>query len=326
MLLSLICAVLIESSAAQAAVYKCLDAKQNVVYRDKPCQDLTSVKLPPALSQMASEEEHLHMLWKARKESGGIFLLGALNYGSRDMYPLPDAIMDAFSESQVLVMMINLNSQALATIKSNLQSKGTYTDESVLKDHIKPITLNRLLDLVKTFNIPEETVLSQKPWMAALTLRDYAAKQVGFNEEFDINKTFTQAAGTLKPIIKVDFSEEQIKSYEQATENEQEQMLLMALDEAEDQTERFKSLEKAWQQGDLEEMRVLFRGGVNLYSEVQKVLNSYAERQNEAIVKKIEELVADGRTYFVIVDVRTLVGDQNLRELLEAKGFQLSQL
>ncbi|MGZ8247837.1 TraB/GumN family protein [Methylomagnum sp.] len=311
----------------QAGVYKCLDANNKVFYQDKPCKELTSTGLPPALAKLAPAENRPMLLWKLTQPNRALYLMGSLNYGAADMYPLPESVMDAFTESKVLVVSKELDAGTdPAAAGGFLVAKGSYTDGSSLSNHIKPVTWQKTVELAKSLNLTEESINSLRPWMAALRLKNAALKQARLDDKLSVDKTFVKAGETLKPILELDPLEERIKHYEALTDAEQEQVLIRALYEADLKNEYFKSLVEAWKKGDADALAYSQRHSSDALPKSEKMLQDKNQAQSEAMAEKVAEMVADGRTYFVILDARRLVGEKGIVALLRAKGFQANQL
>lgn len=311
----------------QAGVYKCLDANGKVFYQDKPCKELTSAGLPPALAKLAPAESRPMLMWKLTQQNRTLYLMGSLSYGTTDMYPLPEPVMDAFTESKVLVVAREVDAGIdPAAAGGLLESKGSYTDGSNLQSHIKPITWQKTVELAKSFNISEESLNSMRPWLAALKLKNAALKQAGLDDKLSVDKTFIKAGETLKPILELDPLEERIKSYETLTDAEQEQMLIRALYEADNKNGYFKSMVDFWKKGDGDALAYSLNRNAGAVSKSEKLLQDKNQAQSEAMADKVAEMSADGRTYFVIVDAKRLVGDKGIVALLKAKGFNASQL
>jgi uncharacterized protein YbaP (TraB family) len=312
---------------AVSGVYKCLDQNGKTFYQDKPCQELTSAGLSPALAKLAPDENRPHLLWKLSSGEKNVFLLGSVGYGTSDMYPLPESLMDAFTGSNVLVIANEIDAGGdAAAKKAEVVAKGSYSDGSTLQSHVKPATWQRVLDLAKTLNISEETISSQRPWMAALTLKSAALKQAGFDDKLSIDKTFIKAAETLKPVIEIDSFENQVKLYEQMPDAEQEQILLRAIYEADNKNEYFKLLIDAWKKGDADSVDITVRRVLDSLPKSEKSWEDKRNARNEAIADKISEMAADGRIYFIIVDAKQVAGEKGILALLQAKGFKASQL
>jgi len=218
-------------STVFADVYKCLDQRNKVFYQDRPCQELTSAQLPPGLSQLAPDDNNLHFLWKATSARGMVYLMGALPYGASDMYPLPEAITDALSGSDVLIVGADVRALPQTELIPIAANRGAYSDNSDLRDHIKAATWERVLKVSKTLGMAEETILTQKPWMASLSLMNLAARQAGYTQELSIDKTFVKDAQMRKPVLQLDSVDEQVKVLDNFSEIEQEQILLQSLNE-----------------------------------------------------------------------------------------------
>jgi uncharacterized protein YbaP (TraB family) len=309
-----------------ADVYKCLDQKDKVFYQDRPCQELTSAQLPPGLSQLAASDNKPHFLWKATIAEGTVYLMGALPYGASDMYPLPEAITDALSGSDVLIVGADVAALPQAELLPIAANRGAYTDNSDLRDHIKAATWERVLKLSKALGMAEETILTQKPWMASLSLMSLAAKQAGYTQELSIEKGFVKDAQMRKPVLQLDSVDEQAKLLDGLSEIEQEQILLQSLNEIERGDDYFKSMIEAWTSGDSSTVELIVRRRFDSLPASDKLFKLLFTDRSAAMAEKIGELAADGRTYFVVLEAGHLVGEHGLLNLLQSKGFKISQL
>ncbi|CAL1240056.1 TraB/GumN family protein [Candidatus Methylocalor cossyra] len=304
---------------ALADVHKCLDAQRKVIYQDKPCQELTTAELSPALSQLNPEAQHPHLLWKLNSNNKAFYLLASLSFGTNGMYPLPESIMDAFSSSSVLVIANELDNA------DGLPVTGRYADGSTLQSHVKPATWRRTLEVAKALGVAEEALAPQKPWRAALTLKNAAIHKAGYDSQLTLGATFVKAAGSVKPIVELNSLEEQAKHYDGMTDSEQETLLLEALYAADPRTGYFQSLLDAWRQGDGAALVLAARRASNLLPPSQKPATDWEKARNAALAGKIDEMAADGRVYFVVIDAKRVVGEDGILALLQQKGFKAVQ-
>jgi uncharacterized protein YbaP (TraB family) len=312
-------------AVALAGVHKCLDANGKTVYQDRPCQEMTATGLSPALSRLNPEANHPLLLWKLTAADKTIYLMGGLGYGSPDMYPLPEATMDAFAGSSVLVFGNELDAGGEVAGQPAVVAKGAYGGEPGLQDHVKPATWRRAVELAKSLDIKEEALNVQRPWFAALTLKNAALKQAGYDQSLSVSKAFVKAAEALKPVIELDPPEEQVKRYESMPDAQQEQVLLEALQQAEGKGEYFKSLAEAWGKGDADSVGLVTRRIADALPPSQKPSEEWLRSRNQAMADKLGEMAADGRAYFVVLDVRRLVGDKGVLAMLQGKGFKATQ-
>jgi uncharacterized protein YbaP (TraB family) len=322
----LLSALVLTPATALPGVYKCLDQNNKVFYQDKPCKELTSAGLSPALAKLAPDENRQHLLWKAVSGDQTFYLLGSLTFGTADMYPLPESVMDAFTGSAVLVVANELDVGESAAKSPAATAKGHYADGSTLQNHVKPATWEKTLELAKTLNITEEALAPQKPWMAALSLKNAALRQAGYDDKLSVDRTFVKAAETLKPIIEIDSVEDQVKLYDELPDAEQEQILLRALNEADPKSDHFKGLIEAWKKGDSNALEITLSRVLDGLPKADKLLEKKASDRNAALADKIAEMVADRRVYFFVVDAKHLPGDKGILELLRGKGFSFSQI
>jgi uncharacterized protein YbaP (TraB family) len=311
---------------AQAAIHKCLDAHNKVFYQDKPCQELTTANLPPHLEGPGAPSQR-QFLWKATSLStkGEAYLLGSLHFGSKEMYPLPPKITDAFNVAEVLVVEADLqNAQASEAVKK-LMAEAVYPEGVSLEEHVKPGTWRKLMSVAQKLNIPEAKLRQQQPWLAALTITTESLAKSGFDPAMGIDRAFVKDAGAKKPILQLESAEAQIKLLQALTGLEQEQWLLQALLDADKGPALFQEVADAWRKGDAESMDMIVRRSFDSSPTAAKLFQLFFTDRNAAMAKKIEEMTADGRKYFFVVGAGHLGGDQGIVKLLEEKGFRIEQ-
>ncbi|QSA95733.1 TraB/GumN family protein [Methylococcus sp. EFPC2] len=311
---------------AQAGVYKCTDAKNRVFYQDRPCQELNTERLPSHLAQqLGGQDNQRPFLWKTSSEKGTAYLFGSLHFGTQDMYPLPESVAKAFAASDVLVVEADPKNQENGGAAGKIAQAGLYGEGADLEDHVKPATWQKLSSIAKNLGLPEETLHRQKPWLAILTLTGLMYKQAGLSPELGIDQNFIKEAGTRKPILELESVDQQVKLFDALAAQEQEQMLIQSLAEFERGPDLVKSMLDAWRKGDVEAMDIIVRQSFSNDAVSEKLYKLMFSDRNAAMANKLEELMADGRTYFIVVGAGHLGGDQGILKLLENKGYKVTQ-
>lgn len=313
---------------AEAGVYKCLDAQKRVFYRDTPCQDLTTAKLPSHLLQLSGEAETRNFLWKAASEGAGkgaAYLLGSLHFGNQELYPLPVRIMDAYNASDVLVVEANVENTASGEPARKLATAGTYADGSNLENHVKPATWQKTVEAANKVGITEEALRTQKPWMAALSLTAAALKSAGYDQSLGIDQSFIKENGIKKPLLEMESVDQQLTLFDAFSPQDQEQMLLQALQDFNKGPEQFKQIIEAWKSGDVEAMDIVVRQSFDSGATSSKLFKTLFVDRNTAMTNKIDELLGDGRTYFIVIGAGHLGGEQGILKQLEQKGYTVTQ-
>lgn len=308
-----------------AALYRCLDANEKVVYQDRPCQEMTSTRLSPALARMAPAENRQHLFWKLTSDKSTIYLLGSLGFGSDTLYPLPETITDAFAKSQVLVVAPELLNTPRAEADSQAGAANKPATPTPLSAQIKRPVLERLEALASTVGIPEESFLNDKPWQAALTLHERAVKLAGFDSSLTFEKSFIKSAGTAKPIIELDPLDKQIAAIDGLPAVEQEALLVVSLNAADNQAESLKAYAETWKNGDASTAAQATQRAFDSVPNGKNLFERLFIARNEALFNQLLEMAGDGRSYFVIVNAARLSGNRGLLGLFEAKGYTSNQ-
>lgn len=311
------------TATANASVYKCVDAENQIHYQDKPCQESTSTELPASLASMAPKNQESPPFWKISNGTQIFYLLASVAYGSPDMYPLPKYITDKLTASSGLIVLPATDLGEAAAISQASLNSGVYKDSSTLPDHIKPETWSRTLELAKTLNIPEQKLLSQKPWMAGITLKNAALRQAGYDDKLSVDQVLIKASETRKPITTINSIENQVSEYDKLNDAESELILTESLYMADPKNAYFKDLVKAWKSGSEEALMDAEQAVQSLTQKNRKKsADDYANARIQAIADKMVELASDRQTLFLVVDSRILPGNRGILQKLDQKGFQ----
>lgn len=315
---------LLPLAGIQAEIYQCMDAKGRLSFQDRACQDRISAA--PSLARHGSKEIGKHFIWKANSGSKTVYLFGSIHFGSAAMYPLPRPIMTAFEASDALVVEANSLEADSAKSQEALANNGFYADGAGLKDHITLETWENVSQMAAKLDLPLESIANQKPWLASFTLTGHALRQAGFSSEYGIDHFFIQRAQAKKPIIALESVSQQLELLDSFSPMEQEKLLRQTVADLEKGIDYFKAMLTAWKQGDAQAIDVITRGGFDASGEGRQLYKALFADRNAAMMEKLEALLADGKTYFVVVGAGHLVGERGLIELFKAKGFAISQL
>ena len=310
---------------AMGGLYKCVDRQKRTYYQDMPCQEMTAARLPGSLSSMAGKEEVRDFFWKATSGKGTLYLLGSLNFGAQSLFPLQQLLTDALNDSDVVVVEADINTLGIEEMVNLLDGKGRYTDNSKLEDHIKPFTWKKTLELANKLGLTEEDLHPVKPWLAALRLTAQAYNQEGYSAELGIDKSIIRQAQGNKTVMELENVQDQINLLDQFSDQDQEQMLLNALQESNRGHDYHQGIVDAWKKGDVEAMDLIVRQSFDPGQLGLKLFQVFILDRNERMANRLKELANDGRTYFVVVGAGHLGGAKGIIKLLEQKGFAITQ-
>lgn len=311
--------------SAYGKIYQCTDQQGRVTYQGHACRPGLTERRPLSSQSVPAKQTGRHFIWKAESDKGKAYLLGSIHFGSKDMYPLPAPIMNAFADSDALVVEANVAGKKASEGLGGLLQLGLYQDGSTLKDHVSADAWKMLKKTANKLEIPLMLLEKQKPWLVMLTLTGLFMKQHGYSEKLGIDWYFLKQAADQKPVIELESVAQQLNFMDELSAAEQEQMLTQGLRDLEAGGAQFKAMVDAWKNGELDTMDALTRESFDVQPESKGMYQALITGRNEIMANKVRNLTEDGRTYFVVVGAAHLSGQQGMIELLKAKGFKVSQ-
>ena len=287
-------------------------------------------------SALKSENARKHILWKVSDSNSSVYLFGSVHFADSSFYPLDSEITVAFEHSDELGVELDMGDTSVVQKIVELTAQRGLLPEGESLDRILPADVQSSLDsLCMAWYIPLGTFNRYKPWAAAMTLSSVAIARKGFLPEYGIDVYFLRAASERgMPVLSLETVEEQVDAltgegvidslsiyYVKSTLRD-----MLLLDSC------ITMMMRAWKNGDV----AMFRDALELESQPENAMDSLlSEKLNERVytsrnrkmAKKVEGLLASDRKVFIVVGAAHLAGkDENVIDLLRAKGFTVEQL
>lgn len=256
------------------------------------------------------------------EEKPRLYLLGSIHMLDQPLVIGPE-IARAFDRADILALEIDL--QALdqeAMIDMTLRYEMLEWGEK-LEDFVSPETLELLeawLDSASLTSQERAFYYTQRPWALAGTVSTRAFEASGARPELGAEVYFFARAGGRMRIVGLETLDEQVYALSSLSASLQEQMLLRALAEADNEI-RVVQLLEAWKRGDAENLLGFAMGP----EASEELLETILYARNELMVERLSELLAEepDATCFAIVGAAHVVGRLSVVEMLEAQGFTL---
>jgi len=261
-------------------------------------------------------------LWKVEGKGNTSYLFGSIHLGTKEMYPLSETVMNAYSSTDNLVVEIDLKPQDEMKLVPLIQKHGL--NPSVpLEKRLSEKTLSIYKDTCVKRSLPCEQFASLKAWLLSLQLSVMQMQKLGYKEGLGIDKHFLEKAHkSNKNVISLESADFQITMLSSFNQVQQELMLIQSLQATD---EDFAGLFNAWKSGDDNDMMAMFRKDMEKAGakEMYKVI---LDDRNVNMVKKIKQSIAENKTLFVVVGAGHIVGEKGIVSLLKKDGFKLTQL
>lgn len=264
-------------------------------------------------------------LWRVSTLHTTVYLMGSIHLGKPSMYPLDPDIELAFQVSDHLVVEVDIDALDPLQTQQKMLSLGMYADGDSLTDNITPQTLRKLEKRMEGYGLEPSYFTLFKPWFVALSLTVMQIKQLGFDENYGIDKYFLGKARDRMPILEIESLDEQLSLL--AGLPDQELFLEFTLNTLDDTEKMLDVLLKAWQEGDAATMgQIMISQALEKYPQTRPIYEKIFFERNRNMTQKIQEYLEKEGTYFVVVGAGHLVGEKGIVALLKKAGFEVEQL
>lgn len=287
-------------------------------------------------SASKTEGAQKHLLWKVSDSNSSVYLLGSVHFADASFYPLAHEITDAFEHSDELGVELDMSDTSVVKEIVVLSAQRGMLPEGESLDRILPADVQSSLDSIcAAWYIPLGTFNRYRPWAAAMTLSSIAIERKGFNPAYGIDFYFLRAARERGlSILSLETVEEQVDALtgEGVLDSLSIFYMKSTLRDMPLIDSSISMMMRAWKTGDV----VMFRDAMELESQPKDEMDSLLTEEinkrvytlrNRKMAKTVEDLLASDRKVFIVVGAAHLVGkDENVIDLLRAKGFTAEQL
>jgi uncharacterized protein YbaP (TraB family) len=266
------------------------------------------------------------LLWRVdNKETGGqAYLFGSVHFGTKALYPLPDIVEKAYSNSLELVVELDMAAIAPHVAAQTMRQQGRYIDGDSLYQHLDDQTLDQLADACLKLGLPVGPLENLKPWLVAVQLTAAQVRRAGFSDHLGIDRHFIErvkkGAPGPKKLIELETFEQQLSIFTAFSDDQQLNFLQQTLTHFEHGPEQLRQILNAWQTGDAQGLDNIIRQGFDLSESSERFFEVIYGRRNQSMSESIQRMLDDGRQLFVVVGVGHLVGEGGLAARLTRRG------
>ena len=272
----------------------------------------------------AAQAEPKHFLWRVTKGMETLYLAGSVHVLRPADYPLPAPLEDAFKASAGLVEEIDLAHFDPESAQLQMMKEGSYPPGQSLKTALPPAVYARVVELAKRQNVDLTMIEPMRPWLASIVLLDNQLGQEGFDPTSGVDIHFAdEAEATGKPVIGLEEAQFQLGLLAKLPDKDQQDLLVQSLDESTTLKAEMDELIGAWHDGNTGVLEKELKDEFGAYPEVYRAV--FVQR-NEAWMPRLEQLMAGGKRYFVVVGALHLVGPDGLLARFQKDGYKIEQL
>ncbi len=279
------------------------------------------------ITATASAENDRAFFWQVDAGEATVYLMGSIHFANKSFYPLRKEIEDVFKKSDALVVELDIHNIDHNAYNQLLAEKGIYKDGSTIKDVISEKTWMQLEQRLKQLDISYDDIKSYKPGVLVLTLTAVQVMQMGFEPGLGIDAYFLNKASSdtyNKKIIELETLSQQINLFLDIPNGEL--LLKESLYSLDGSDAMMAEMVRYWKTGDVEKMnKLLFEETLTEYPAFAAIYDSLFYKRNQQMLSKIDGMLKQQGSYFVVVGSGHLIGDKGIVEQLRKKGYQVKR-
>ncbi|MEJ6021553.1 TraB/GumN family protein [Ramlibacter sp. PS4R-6] len=263
------------------------------------------------------------LLWRLEKDGRTSWLYGTVHVGRLEWGAPGPTIMKALAASDVLVLELDLTQAGEQAPRVPPLDAGA--SARVLAGGLD----ERLKSALKQGCVPE-AAQSWRPAMQVVMLTVLSARSAGLHPELGIDWILTAMAPHMgKRIVALETVAGQMKAMLPASESEEREMIVEAIDPAERLRARAQlaRMVAAWERSDADDMAAYPQWCDCLKTDLDRaMMRRMNDDRNPAMADKMAALHGEGTRFFAAVGALHMTGPQSLVTLLRARGFDVQRV
>lgn len=269
------------------------------------------------------------LLWRVQHQDRPepVYLFGALHFGDDSFFPLPDAVLEAYRQSDLLAVELDVSRVGPHRVRATLDRMGRYPSGVQLSERIAPALWEQLSLASERLGLDAESIVHLRPWLAALQLVNLQVARSDYEAGQGIDRYFLDMAEGKKPVEPLETLEQQLSLFAGMTEGEQSAFLEHTLEDLEATGPQLQRMARAWREGDRSDLESVILGAFDRADPFSQTLYQRVfKTRNEAMASAVESYLAARQRVFLVVGIGHLIGPDGLVDNLRQAGYRVEQL
>ena len=288
------------------------------------CLSVALICLYSSIVQAASQP----LLWQVqdKKSQVRLYLFGSLHYGNEAFYPLPDAVLQAYRDTDVLAVELDIDALDGQKLRAALEQHGYYAGKKNLQADLDTQTWTSLINVANSLDIDARQLNQFKPWLTAMQLTNRQLARSDYQQSLGLDKYFLSVARNQKAVLELESLDEQMQLFSQLNDVEQIAFLQTTLNEHDKAEESLGRLADAWYRGDEDLLHTLVFSAFRKRELGQKLYQAIFVERNKKMLNVIDAQLKESQKIFLVVGIGHMLGEDGLVSLFEARGYRVTQV
>jgi len=269
------------------------------------------------LDSLASE-----MFWEINGTKGGkVYILGSLEIGERDLFPLNPEINKAFDRSNYLILQLNKGDDNEAFMHEEMYVKARFEDNDSIRNHITPQTYAQVRMWLKEHKLSSSSLDQFQPWVVGLTLESLDMALWGGEKLLNIeNYFYKKARRNGKGVYALERISEAFLRLQGEDDDFQETLLQSFMDRRVSSEKLYHERFVNYREGNISYLEKVLVEPLAKHPMIKELVY---DEQNRVYANKIKLYMKNkrGREYFLIIDLEHLLGDDGVLAQLNEAGI-----
>jgi uncharacterized protein YbaP (TraB family) len=276
------------------------------------------IAFSPLATRDAAAQVDAPALWVAGPK-GSVFLFGSFHLLPADVKWRTPAVESALNGAAIVVFETDF---AGAQDPQPLIAKYGFLPPGQTLRSLLPASTNAELEKTATeLEIPPPSLAPLRPWLAALTLGLQFAIHQGFDPANGVEQqVIASARASGKTLGTLETNESQLKVFADLTREQEVELLTVTLRQVRETPKMLAEMLTAYRKGDLAALEKTLNAGFDDFPMLRKRI---LKDRHDKWLPQIERMIADGRSYMIIVGAAHLVGPDSVVAMLRAKGVRV---
>ena len=271
--------------------------------------------------------EGYSLLYKVSSSENTVYIFGSIHLAKPELYPLDEAIITAYENSDVLVVEVDpASDESVSMMQEVMLNSGVYPSGMSLQTQLSEHTYGSLLEYANKRGLSMDEMQNMRPWVVMLQITVTEMMRLGYLPELGIDKYFLdKARAQNRPIVELETAAEQMALLSKDDEAFQDKLLLYTLESMTELEPLLKSMFESWKKGDSNALETIISLPLDEDPSLQEVYDELITKRNYKMTDKIEGFLKTEKDYFVVVGSGHVIGREGIVELLKARGFKVIQ-
>jgi uncharacterized protein YbaP (TraB family) len=218
-------------------------------------------------------------------------------------------IEKAFSRSALLAVEVNPSALPVGEFLRLLAARAVYRGDDSLEKHLSPATLSLAKGWFAARGMAWDQARRMKPWALAMIAPGMRGGGAALTAAYGIDQYFMNKAKGAKPVVDLEYAEDQFDLLNEIPDPAQDAMLKDAVSGGEDSD--LDAVVRAWRTGDEKALEALLEP-MKTDPQTAAFYTKVFDRRNQKMAEQIEEILRAGRPAFIVVGAGHLVGDKSV--------------